>query len=101
MSTVVEFTMQAKPEAYDEVLAEYIRIADRVGVANRSERLILVTGDRATATIRGIGVFGSKAEADATVHTSIFADLHRAVDGKLQGAPVRTEMDLVHVFVKP
>ena len=101
MSTVVEYTMKAKPEAYDDVLAEYVAIADRVGMANRTERLILVTGDRATGTVRGIGVFGSRAEADAVVDTGIFAELHRAVEGKLTGAPTRTEMDLVHVFVKP
>ena len=101
MSTVVEYTMRTKPEHYDSVLAEYVRIADQVGIENRTERLILVVGDRASSTVRGIGVFGSRAEADAVVRTNVFAELHAAVDGKLAEPPSRTEMDLVHVFIKP
>lgn len=57
MSSVIEYTMHAKPGAYETVMAAYVDFADRFGERNPSEDLILVTGDPATGVIRGIGVF--------------------------------------------
>lgn len=100
MSTVIEYTMFVKPEAYDEVLAAYIEFADEFGVQNPTEDLILVTGDRDGAVIRGIGIFESDREAEVAVDESVFVRFREIVAPHLTEEPIREAMDLVHIFAK-
>ena len=100
MSSVIEYTMQAKPGQYDKVMSAYIAFADEFGEHNLSEDLILVTGNAVTGVIRGIGVFLSDSEALDVVSASMFVDFRESVADLLTEVPVRTDLDLVHVFVK-
>lgn len=100
MSSVIEYTMQAKPGQYDNVMSAYIAFADEFGEHNLSEDLILVTGNAVTGVIRGIGVFLSDSEALDVVGASMFVDFRESVADLLTEIPVRTDLDLVHVFVK-
>ena len=100
MSTVIEYTMFVKPEAYDEVMAAYVEFADAFGVDNPSEDLILVTGDPDGGVIRGIGVFESDLEAEAAVDESIFVRFRERVAPHLTEEPIREALDLVHVYFK-
>ena len=100
MSTVIEYTMFVKPEAYDEVMAAYIEFADEFGVDNPSEDLILVTGDRDGGVIRGIGIFEDDVEAEVAVDESIFVRFRERVAPHLTEEPIREALGLVHIFVK-
>ena len=100
MSTVIEYTIRTKPGQYDAVVAAYVRFADRFGEVNPTENLILVTGDRDNDLIRGIGVFGSKLEAEDVAGAGIFADFREHVADFIIGQPERVELELVHSFSK-
>ena len=78
----------------------YVAFADQFGEDNLSEDLILVTGIAVTGVIRGAGVFLSESEALDVVRTNMFVDFRDSVADHLPKVPVRTDLDLVHVFVK-
>jgi hypothetical protein len=101
MSSVIEYTMHVKPGAYEAVMAAYVGFANRFGERNPSEDLILGTGDPVTGVIRGIGVFLSNEEAADVVNADMFVDFRDSVADLLTTVPVRVDLDLVHVFVKP
>lgn len=92
--------MHAKPGQYDNVLDAYVEFADQFGERNLSEDLILVTGDPVSGVIRGIGVFLSEAEALDVVNANMFVKFRDSVAELLIDIPTRTDLDLVHVFVK-
>ncbi|MEK9737512.1 MAG: hypothetical protein VW239_09345 [Candidatus Nanopelagicales bacterium] len=100
MSTVIEYTMFVRPEAYDDVLAAYIEFADEFGIANPTEDLILVTGDRDGSVIRGIGIFESDLEAEEAVDESVFVRFRELAEPHLTEEPIREALDLVHIFAK-
>ena len=100
MSTVIEYTMFVRPEAFDEVMSAYIEFADAFGVENPSEDLILVTGDRDGGVIRGIGIFENDVEAEVAVDDSIFVRFRERIAPHLTEEPIREGLDLVHIFVK-
>ncbi|MBU6362705.1 MAG: hypothetical protein KGQ95_00630 [Acidobacteria bacterium] len=100
MPAVIEFTLQAKPGHYDEVKDKYIAFADAFVQGQPEEEFALITGDAASGTIRGIGVFDSwQAGADANSLAS-FAAFMDSIEDLITGPPTRTEMDLVHVYVR-
>ena len=100
MSTVIEYTMFVKPEAFDEVMKAYVEFADAFGVENPSEDLIVVTGDRDGGVIRGIGIFEDDMEAEIAVDESIFVRFRERIAAHLTEEPIREALDLVHIFVK-
>ena len=100
MPSVVEYTMVAKPDQYDALLDAYIDFADRFGDENPTEDLILITGDRESGIVRGIGVFGSQGEGDVVYGAETFIAFRDFAAHLIDDAPSRTERDLVHVYVK-
>lgn len=100
MTSVVEYTMVAKPEQYDALLDAYVDFADRFGAQNPTEDLILITGDRPSGVVRGIGVFGSQVEGEVVYGADIFVEFRDFAAHLIDGDPSRTERDLVHVYVK-
>ncbi len=62
--------------------------------------MALITGDAASGTIRGIGVFETAEAAGAANSLSSFAAFMDSVEGLTDGAPTRVAMDLVHAYVK-
>lgn len=100
MPAVIEFTITAKPGHYDEVKDKYIAFADAFVQSIPDEEFALITGDAASGTLRGIGVFDSwQAGADANSLTS-FGAFMDSIEGLIEGPPTRTEMELVHVYVR-
>ena len=89
MSTVIEYTMFVKPEAFDEVMKAYVEFADAFGVENPSEDLILVTGDRDGGVVRGIGIFEDDMEAEIAVDESIFVRFRERIAPHLTEEPIR------------
>lgn len=100
MPAVIEFTLKAKPGHYDDVLQKYIAFADAFVGGNPAEDMALITGDAASGTIRGIGVFQSADAAGDANSLSSFSAFMDSVEGLIDGAPTRVEMDLVHAYVK-
>ena len=97
---VIEFTLRARPGHYQELLDRYIAFADEFVQGQPEEEFALITGDGASGTIRGIGVFDDwKAGADANSLAS-FAAFMDSIEDLITGPPTRTEMDLVHVYVR-
>lgn len=100
MAAVIEFTMTVKPGHYDEVLAAYIAFADEFVQSNPDEELALITGDAASGTIRGIGVFDTAQAGGAANSRASFAAFMDQVEPMIAGPPERIELDLAHVYVR-
>ncbi len=100
MPAVVEFTMKAKPGHYAEVLERYVAFADTFVETDPNEQFALITGDAASGTIRGIGVFETYEAGGAANSRASFAAFMDEVADLIDGAPTRVEMDLVHAYIK-
>jgi quinol monooxygenase YgiN len=100
MPAVVEFTMKAKPGHYDEVMQKYIAFADAFVETDPNEELALITGDPASGTIRGIGLYDTQEAGGAANSRASMAAFMDEVADLIDGAPVRIEMDLVHAYIK-
>ena len=70
------------------------------GPSDHANTIADMTGDAASGTIRGIGVFDDAASAGAANSMASFAAFMDSVEGLIEGPPTRTEMDLVHVYVR-
>ena len=100
MPSVIEYTMVALPGKYDELVDAYITFADQFGLENPTEDLILITGDAESGIVRGIGMFESGSEAHQVYGADLFQAFREQASHLIEGDPVRTERDLIHVFVK-
>ncbi len=76
--------------------------AGAIVAGNPAEDMALITGDAASGTIRGIGVFETAEAAGVANSLSSFAAFtdSDSVEGLTDGAPTRVAMDLVHAYVK-
>jgi len=100
MPSVVEYTMIALPGKYDELVDAYVTFADQFGAVNPKEDLILITGDRESGVVRGIGVFESGREAHEVYGADLFVAFREHDSHLISAEPTRSERELVHVFVK-
>ncbi len=100
MPAAVEFTMKAKPGHYSEVMEKYVAFADVFVETDPDEQLALITGDPASGTIRGIGLYDSHAAGGAANSRASMAAFMDEVADLIDGAPTRIEMDLVHAYIK-
>jgi quinol monooxygenase YgiN len=98
MKTVVEFTMHVKPGHYDEVKAAYSKFAGDFLASHSALRSVLVVGDPASGTVRGIGVFDNPKHAEAVNSDPIFAKFNDRIAHLITGSPERTELQLLHSF---
>lgn len=74
--------------------------ADEFVQSNPDEELALVTGDAASGTIRGIGVFDTPQAGGAANSRASFAAFMDQVEPMIAGPPERIELDLAHVYVR-
>jgi quinol monooxygenase YgiN len=97
---VAEFTLHAKPGHFDEVAEIYSAWAERFLSANPALENVLILGDEAAGTVRGIGVFTDEASADAVNSLPEFADFNDRVGPLLSAPSERVELQLLHHYVK-
>lgn len=100
MKTVVEFTMHVKPGHYDEVKGAYSKFASDFLKNHPQLKSVLVVGDPASGTVRGIDVFDNAKHAEAVNSNPIFAKFNDHVAHLITGSPERTELQLLHSFVR-
>ena len=86
MSSLVEFTLHAKPGHYEEVAKLYGEFAKRFQEKHPSDELILLVGDPSSGLVRGIGVLPD------------FAAFNDSVADLIAGPPERVELDLLDVL---
>ena len=100
MPAVVEFTITAKPGHFQELLDIYIAALDQFVQGQPEEEFALVAADAGSGTIRGIGVFDTWEAGAAANSVASFASFMDSIEHLITGPPTRTEMDLVHVYVR-
>lgn len=91
--------MQAKPGQYETVLETYSAFAAEFQEMVPEDRIILIAGDPASGTIRGIGVFESPQIAEDVNSMPFFAAFNEAISAHITGTPERIELDLIHLYV--
>jgi hypothetical protein len=60
----------------------------------------LILGDEATGTVRGIGVFSSRDDADAVNNDPEFASFNDLIGPLLASPSERVELQLLHLYAK-
>jgi len=97
---VAEFTLHAKPGHFDEVAEIYSRFAEDFLSSQDALENVLILGDEAAGTVRGIGVFTDEASADAVNSNPEFAAFNDEVGPLLAGPSERVELQLLHRYAK-
>ena len=62
---VAEFTLHAKPGHFDQVAELYSKFGEQFLSSQEALETVLILGDEAAGTVRGIGVFTYEPSADA------------------------------------
>lgn len=97
---VAEFTLHAKPGHFDEVADVYSEFAEKF-LSEQDELVnVLILGDEASGTVRGIGVFADRPSADAVNANPEFAEFNDRVAPLLAGPSERVELKLLHHYAK-
>jgi quinol monooxygenase YgiN len=97
---VAEFTLHAKPGHFDEVAEIYSEFAARFLSDQPALETVLILGDEAAGTVRGIGVFADEDAADAVNSDPEFASFNDRVGSLLAGPSERVELRLLHHYAK-
>ncbi len=100
MPSVIEFTMKTLPGKYAEVVRMYEDFADTIIDASSDAEFALITGDPASGTVRGIGVWDDATTAATAPGLPVFEDFMTAVSPHLEEAPERVELQLLHVHAR-
>jgi quinol monooxygenase YgiN len=97
---VVEFTLHAKPGHYSDVADIYSSFAADFLTTHDALVSVMVVGDEADGTVRGIGVWEDRESADAVNSDPAFAVFNDAITPLLAAPAERTELSLVHLFAR-
>ena len=97
---VAEFTLHAKPGHFEEVAEAYSGFAERFLSEQDELETVLILGDEASGTVRGIGVFADRDSADAVNANPEFAEFNDKVGPLLAGPSQRVELQLLHHYAK-
>lgn len=97
---VAEFTLHAKPGHFGEVAEAYSEFGERFLSEQPELETVLILGDEASGTVRGIGVFGDRESADAVNANPAFAEFNDKVAPLLAASSERVELQLLHHFSK-
>src|SRR5262245_35875583 len=93
---VVEFTLEAKPGHYEELVEIHTKFVDEFLSDHPALETVLVVGDAASGLVRGIGVYADR-EAAASVNSDPeFAAYNDRIAPLLASAPERVELQLIH-----
>jgi quinol monooxygenase YgiN len=97
---VAEFTLHAKPGHFDEVAEIYSEFATSFLNHQPALQTVLVLGDEASGTVRGIGVFDDRQSADAVNSDAEFATFNDRVAPLIAQPSERVELQLLHSWAK-
>ena len=97
---VAEFTLHAKPGHFEEVAEIYSEFASSFLSNHPALENVLILGDEATGTVRGIGVFSSRDDADAVNNDPEFASFNDLIGPLLASPSERVELQLLHHYAK-
>jgi quinol monooxygenase YgiN len=97
---VAEFTLHAKPGHFEQVAEIYSEFATDFLSGNPALESVLILGDEATGTVRGIGVFSDRDAADAVNNDPEFATFNDRIGPLLAGPSERVELQLLHSYAK-
>jgi quinol monooxygenase YgiN len=97
---VAEFTLHAKPGHYDEVSEIYSDFATSFLNHQPALQTVLILGDEASGTVRGIGVFSDRDSADAVNSDAEFATFNDRVAPLIAQPSERLELQLLHNWSK-
>ena len=97
---VAEFTLHAKPGHFDEVAEIYSEFAAAFLSDHPALEMVLVVGDEAEGTVRGIGVFSDREAADAVNSDPEFARFNDRIGPLLASPSQRVELQLLHQFAR-
>lgn len=95
---VVEFTLHAKPGHYAEVADIYSDFAADFLSTHDALVSVMVVGEEAAGTVRGIGVWEDRESAEAVNSNPEFAAFNDAITPLLAAPAERVELSLVHLF---
>jgi quinol monooxygenase YgiN len=97
---VAEFTLHAGPGHFDQVAELYSDFAAQF-LSEQPELLnVMILGDEASGTVRGIGVFADRDSADSVNANPEFAAFNDAVEPLLASPSERVELKLLHLYAK-
>ena len=97
---VAEFTLHASPGHFEQVAEAYSEFAEKFLSEQDELETVLVLGDEASGTVRGIGVFTDRPAADAVNANPEFAEFNDKVAPLLAGPSERVELQLLHHYAK-
>jgi quinol monooxygenase YgiN len=97
---VAEFTLHAKPGHYEEVAEIYSRFGERFLSSQDALQTVLILGDEAAGTVRGIGIFSDEQSADAVNSNPEFAAFNDEVAPLLAAPSERVELQLLHSYAE-
>ena len=97
---VAEFTLHAKPGHFEEVAEIYSEFAADFLSDHPALQTVLILGDEATGSVRGIGVFSDREAADSVNEDPEFAAFNDRVGPLLAGPSERVELQLLHRYAK-
>jgi quinol monooxygenase YgiN len=97
---VAEFTLHAKPGHFEQVAEIYSNFAAGFLSSQEALETVLILGDEAAGTVRGIGVFTDEPAADAVNSNPEFAAFNDEVAPLLAAPSERVELQLLHHYVK-
>ena len=97
---VVEFTLHAKPGHYSDVADIYSSFAADFLTTHDALVSVMVVGDEADGTVRGVGVWEDRESADAVNSDPAFAEFNDAITPLLAAPAERIELSLVHLFAR-
>jgi quinol monooxygenase YgiN len=96
---VAEFTLHPKPGHFDDVAEIYSEFAAGFLSGHPALQTVLILGDEAAGTVRGIGVFSDEEAADAVNSDPEFATFNDRIGPLLAAPSERVELRLLHQYV--
>lgn len=97
---VAEFTLHAKPGHFEQVAETYSEFAAGFLSEHPALDSVLILGDEATGTVRGIGVFSDRDSADAVNNDPQFAAFNDRIGPLLASPSERVELQLLHSYAR-
>lgn len=99
MAVVIELTLHAAPGHLDEAFDTYAEFVNELEHDVDDLRLAVLAADSANNIVRGVGIYDRADVAESLTSLQLFADLVDHITPHLAGAPERTELQLLDVFV--
>jgi quinol monooxygenase YgiN len=97
---VAEFTLHAKPGHFEQVAEIYSEFASSFLSKHPALESVLILGDEGAGSVRGIGVFSNRDDADAVNDDPEFAAFNDRVGSLLSSPSERVELQLLHQYAK-